>query len=174
MTPGVAICEETPLQDDVRALIAELNDAIDAQEPDTPLEFRFQMTAEQMAGPETTTFVARLDGRAVGCAAVRRHAAGLAEVKRMYLRTDARGRGIADLLLAAVEEKARSEGFGRLSLETGLGFHAARKVYERAGFEVCGPFADYPDSGYAAFYTKILGSDGAAAAVSRTSDESRP
>ena len=60
---AVAIAIETPLQDDVRALIAELNAALLAL---TPPEFCSHLTVEQMAEPDTTLFVARDDGGAVG------------------------------------------------------------------------------------------------------------
>jgi putative acetyltransferase len=175
MTGGaVEINAETPLQDDLRALIAELNDAIDAQEPETPDEFKFRMTAEQMARPDTTTFLVRIDGAAVGCGALRRHDAGLGEVKRMYLRPETRGRGLAARLLDRIEQEALDQGLTELALETGKGFVAARRAYERAGFEACGPFADYPDSGYAAFYRKTLARHGADEAASRPFDPARP
>ncbi len=171
---GVEISAETPLQDSLRALIAELNDAIDAQEPDTPDEFKFRMTAEEMARPDTTTFVVRVGGEAVGCGALRRHDGHLGEVKRMYLRPAARGRGLAGRLLARIETEARAHGLGELALETGIGFAAARRVYERAGFVACGAFADYPDSGYAAFYRKTLARREADEAASLQLDETSP
>ncbi|PZO70955.1 MAG: N-acetyltransferase [Sphingomonas taxi] len=171
---GVEIRVETPLQDDMRALIAELNDAIDAQEPDTPDEFKFRMTADEMARPDTTTFLVRIGGKAVGCGALRRHDAGFGEVKRMYLRPAARGRGLARRLIARIEAEALAQGLGELALETGIGFSAARRTYESAGFELCGAFADYPDSGYAAFYRKTIVRREAGEAASRPFDEARP
>ena len=161
---AVEIAVETPLQDDVRALIAELNGAISAQEPDTPEEFNFRMTADEMAGPETTVWVARLDGEAVGCGALLRHAGGFGEIKRMYVRPSAQGRGVAGLMLAAIEELAAAEGLTHLALETGgEGYGAARRVYERAGYRRSGAFADYPDNPYSTFYRKDLTAAPAAA-----------
>lgn len=153
---AIEIAIETPLQDDMRALIVELNDAMNAQEPGTPEEFKFRMTAEEMAGPETTVWIARLDGKAVGCGALLRHGEGYGEVKRMYVRPGMQGRGIAGLILSAIEQKAAGEGMSRLALETGVPYLAARRVYERAGFAECGPFADYPDNPYSVFYEKAL------------------
>ena len=144
---------ESPLQEDVRGLIGELNAALRAL---TPPEFCFHMTPEDMAGEDTTVFVAREGGRAVACGALRRHEGGVAEVKRMYTRPEARGRGIGGAILAAIEALARREGFGRLVLETGHRHPAAWRVYERAGFSRCGPILDYPDSPYSVFYEKRL------------------
>lgn len=161
---AVEIAVETPLQDDVRALIAELNDALSAQAPDTPEEFNFRMTAEDMTGPETTVWVARLDGAAVGCGALLRHPDGLGEIKRMYVRPMAQGRGVAGLILAAIEDIAAADGLACLALETGGdGYAAARRVYERAGYQRCGAFADYPDNPYSTFYRKDLTAAPAAA-----------
>ena len=56
---AVEIAVETPLQDDVRALVAELNAYLI---PLTPREFQFQLTVEQMADAGHHVFVAR-DGR---------------------------------------------------------------------------------------------------------------
>lgn len=170
----VSIRIETPLQDDLRALIAELNDAIDAQEPETPDEFKFRMTAEEMARPDTVTFLVRIGGAAVGCGALKRHDDRLGEVKRMYLRPAVRGRGLAGRLLERIEAEARTQGLSELALETGIGFTAARRTYEQAGFETCGAFADYPDSGYAAFYRKTLARREASEAPSRPFDPARP
>lgn len=160
----VAIAIETPLQDDMRMLIAELNAAMDAQEPETPRQFNFRMTAEEMAGPQTTVWIARLDGAAVGCGALLRHAGGFGEVKRMYVRPSAQGRGIAQAVLERIEDRARREGLVFLALETGGdGYGAARRLYERSGHQPCGAFADYPDNPYSAFFQKTLSRPAAAA-----------
>lgn len=171
-TIAITIAEETPLSDDMRALIAELNAAMDEMEPETPEDFNFRLSVEEMAGPETTVFVARRDDRAIGCCALRRHDGGLAEVKRMYVRPAARGLSVGARLLSALEAKAAGEGISRLALETGHAFHAAHRVYERAGFERCAAFADYPDSPFAFFYDKALG--WASAARADISTEARP
>ena len=161
---AVEIAVETPLQDDMRALIAELNDAIDAQEPGTPKEFNFRMTADEMAGPQTTLWIARIDGAAVGCGALHRHEGGFGEVKRMYVRAAAQGRGVAGLILRAIEEQAAAEGLTHLALETGgEGYAAAQQLYERAGYVRCGAFAGYPDNPYSTFYRKDLSAAPAAA-----------
>ena len=149
----VTIAVETPLQDDVRALIAALNEHLLTI---TPPEFCSHMTVEQMADADTTVFVARDEDRAVACGALRRHGAGVAEVKRMYTLPSHQGQGIGGRILALVEKLARAEGFTRLVLETGHRHEAAWRVYERGGFTRCGPVLDYPPSEYSVFYEKPL------------------
>ncbi|MBM3647325.1 MAG: GNAT family N-acetyltransferase [Alphaproteobacteria bacterium] len=149
----IAVAVESPLQDDVCGLVAELNAALLAL---TPPEFAFHMTVEDMAAPDTTVFVARDAGRAVACGALRRHAGGIGEVKRMYTRPSHRGRKIGAMIVERIETLARKEGFKRLVLETGDRHPAAWAVYERAGFRRCGPVLDYPESKWSVFYEKAL------------------
>jgi putative acetyltransferase len=151
---SISISVESPLKDDIRTLIAELNAALLEL---TPPEFVFHMTAEQMAEPDTTVFIAREDGQAVACGALKRHAGGIGEVKRMYTRPSHRGRKIGALIVEHVVALARREGFKRLVLETGDRHPAAWTVYERAGFTRCGPVLDYPDSKWSVFYEKSFG-----------------
>jgi len=145
---------ETPLSDDVRALVKALNEyTFDL----TPAEFRHHMTVEQMAGADTTLFVARdANGATLGMGALRRHANGVGEVKRMFVKPSARGLGVGRAILERIEALARQEGIGRVVLETGSNFDAAKRVYERGGFETCEPVLDYPPSAWTAFYAKSL------------------
>jgi putative acetyltransferase len=150
---AVEIAVETPLQDDVRALVAELNAALLEL---TPPEHCYHLTVEQMAGKDTTVFIARDNGLAVGCGALKRHDDSVGEVKRMYTRPSHRGRKIGAEIVGRVEALARQEGLERLVLETGDRHPAAWSVYERAGFSRCGPVLDYPDSEWSVFYEKSL------------------
>jgi putative acetyltransferase len=150
----VSIAVESPLQDDVRVLVAGLNAHLLEL---TPPEFCSHMTVEQMADADTTVFVARDDeGRAVACGALRRHEGGTGEVKRMYTLPSQQGQGIGGRILERIEELARDEGLTRLVLETGHVHDAAYRVYERGGFTRCGPVLDYPDTGWSVFYEKLL------------------
>ena len=158
---AITIAVETPLQDDVRGLVAELNAYLI---PLTPRQFQFQLTVEQMAEPSVTLFVARdAEGRSIGMGALKEHGDGLGEVKRMYTLPSARGQRIGQQVLQRIENLARQKGITRLVLETGeaTGYEPAYRVYERGGFTVCGAVLDYPDSGYSRFYEKKLAAEGA-------------
>jgi putative acetyltransferase len=147
-----AIAIETPLSDEVRGLICELNGVLLAL---TPPEHCYHMTAEEMAQSDTTVFVARMERQAVGMGALRRHGT-VGEVKRMYTRPFCQGRGIGGRILEQIEGLARREGLSRLVLETGDRHPAAWRVYERAGFRRCPPVLDYPASSWSVFYEKGL------------------
>lgn len=147
------IAIESPLSDEFRALLDELNATLLEL---TPPEHCYHMTAEEMARPDTTVFVARENGEAIACGALKRHGNGIGEVKRMYTRPACQGRGLGGLILGEIERLARSEGLARLVLETGDRHPAAWRVYERAGFTRCGAVLDYPDTKWSVFYEKPL------------------
>jgi putative acetyltransferase len=151
MTISIAI--ESPLQDEVRTLVAELNATLLEL---TPPEHCHHLTVEQMADADTTVFIARDGGQAVACGALKRHAEGIGEVKRMYTRPSHRGKKIGADIVGLIESLARTEDLKRLVLETGDRHQAAWTVYERAGFNRCGPVLDYPDVKYSVFYEKAL------------------
>lgn len=153
---GVSIAIETPLQDDVRRLVDRLNEHL---LPLSPLEFQFKMTVEQMADSDTTLFVARdEDGRAVGMGALKVHSPHLGEVKRMFTDPEVRGKRIGSALLERIVGLARERGLAVLMLETGTGegMAEAHRLYTRSGFVPRGPFLDYPESEWSAFFEMQL------------------
>lgn len=79
-----------------------------------------------------------------------------AELKRMWVVPQQRGKGISRTMLEALEAKAREEGVRCLRLETGIENHAALALYERAGFTRCDPFGDYRPDPLSVFMHKSL------------------
>jgi len=150
---SVAIAVETPLSDDVRRLVAALNEVTLKL---TPREFTHHLTVEQMAGPEMTVFVARQNGQAIAMGSLRRHPGQVGEIKRMYTMPEYQGQGIGKRILAEIEALSRREGLTSLALETSNNFEAALQLYRRAGFESCGPLLDYPATPFTAFFRKSL------------------
>lgn len=128
--------EPTP---EVRGLIDELNAVLGANyEPHQ----RHGLSLDQLFEPHVRFFVASLDGVASGCGGVAlfEH---YAEVKRMFTRPQARGRGVAKALLRKIEDEARASGKAVLHLETGPYQHEAIGLYRSSGFQSCGPFGAY-------------------------------
>jgi putative acetyltransferase len=94
-------------------------------------------------------------GRAVGTGAL--VLCGVwAELKRMWVVPELRGKGVSRTMLQALEAKAREEGVRCLRLETGIENHAALALYERAGFTRCDPFGDYRPDPLSVFMQKQL------------------
>lgn len=151
---AISVAVETPLQDEVRELVRQLNSFLLSL---SPPEACYHMTVEQMAESATTLFVARDEaGRAVGMGALRREGGGVAEVKRMYTLPEVRGRRVGSTLLDRIVALAEEEGVARLVLETGDRHPEAWRLYESRGFVRCGPVLDYPDSQWSVFYEKPL------------------
>jgi putative acetyltransferase len=125
--------------DNVRLLIgeldAELNSAYEPQQ-------RHGLKLDAIFQPGVMFFMAELEGNPVGCGGVA-FENGLAEVKRMYVRPAARGRGVAQAILSRLEAEALRKGMTRLVLETGDAQRAAMGFYQRAGFTRRGAFGAY-------------------------------
>ena len=124
----------------------------------TPLESKHALDLDGLRRPEVT-FWSVLDGDTlVGCGAIKGLDDSHAEVKSMRTAADRRGTGVASRLLAHILAEAKRKGFSRLSLETGATepFWPARRLYEKFGFEYCGPFADYRPDPLSVFMTRVL------------------
>ena len=125
--------------EEVRALIDELEAELSGS---YAAEQRHGLNIEQIFQPGILFFVARLDGAPVGCGGVALDD-GFAELKRMFVRRHARGRGMAQAILARLEAEARTRGYKHLMLETGDARSPAIRLYERAGFKRCAAFGAY-------------------------------
>ena len=68
------------------------------------------------------------------------------ECKRLYVRPHARGKRIADKLLDAQEEFARSQGIEWIYLDSFDDLKTAIALYERRGFERCARYNDNPQA----------------------------
>ncbi|KAB8145677.1 GNAT family N-acetyltransferase [Chloroflexia bacterium SDU3-3] len=84
--------------------------------------------------PRAAFVVARIDGRPVGCGALRPLDADTGEIKRMYTRADARRQGVAQAILSELERLAAEFGYRSLKLQTGPRQPEAAALYERVGY----------------------------------------
>ncbi|MGY1637136.1 GNAT family N-acetyltransferase [Geodermatophilus sp. SYSU D00742] len=112
------------------------------------------------AADVSVVLVARdADGTAVGCGALRALEPGVAEVKRMYVVPEARGRGVSRLVLAGLEAAAVERGWTTVRLETGPRQPEAIALYEGAGYRPIPAFGAYvgePDAGCSLYYERVL------------------
>jgi GNAT superfamily N-acetyltransferase len=81
---------------------------------------------------------------------------GDAELKRMYVTEQMRGRGLARRILAALEEDARAAGRTRMVLETGTKQPEAIALYASSGYEPCEKFGYYRFHEDSRCYAKAL------------------
>jgi GNAT superfamily N-acetyltransferase len=106
--------------------------------------------------PEGVFLVLRDGGKAIGCAGFRRVDADRAELKRMYLAPEARGRGLGRVLLQRIEDEARSAGYTVLVLETIELMTEAIGLYRSSGYEPISPFGPYTDVGVSRCFEKRI------------------
>lgn len=114
--------------------------------------------------PRGEFLVAYLAGAPVGCGGWRQHDDTVAEVKRMYVAADVRGRGLSRRILAALEASAATAGFARIILETGDRQPEAIGLYRSAGFTQIPNFGVYGDEPGCVCFGKDLAAGGVAAA----------
>jgi len=121
----------------IAAALAELSARYGGSGDDTPVD------ASDFAPPNGAFLVAEDEtGRLIGCAGWRTHGDD-AELKRMFTLADARGRGVARQVLAAIEDSARARGRKRVILETGDKQPEAIALYEKSGYERIEDFGFY-------------------------------
>ena len=130
------VVQATPEVDD---LIGELENVLGAA---YEAHQRHRVSIEQLFEPNVRFFLARLGNLMVGCGGVALFD-HYAEVKRMYTRPAARGRGVGKALLRRIEDEARGANKSVLRLETGTYRQEAVGLYERMGFRPRGPFGPY-------------------------------
>jgi len=87
--------------------------------------------------------VAYENGEAVGCGAIKEYSEGEAEIKRMFVRPERRGRGIAKSILSELEMWANELGFSECILETGLKQPEAIGLYQKSGYETIPNYGQY-------------------------------
>jgi putative acetyltransferase len=124
----------------------------------SPQESMHALDLTALREPGVTFWSVYDGGRLVGCGAIKRLDDAHAEVKSMRSAADRKRAGIASAMLEHIFREAKARGFSRLSLETGSSSHfePARRLYEKFGFEYCGPFADYRLDPHSVFMTREL------------------
>jgi putative acetyltransferase len=137
----IAIEPADPRLPNARQLVEELDQLLISL---YPMESNHLVAIERLADPDTKFFVAAVDGTALGCGAIMICGEDYAEVKRVYVSPKGRGLGLAKRLIGRLEQEARGEGLALLRLETGRYQPEALGLFKTMGFEVCGPFGDYP------------------------------
>jgi putative acetyltransferase len=131
---------------------------LDLMHASSPPESVHALDPAALDTPDVAFFTLR-EGDTVLCmGAVKRIDTGHAEIKSMHVVAEARGRGLARVMLDHLLAEAAHLGYTRLSLETGVEpvFAPARALYARAGFDYCGPFEGYSLDPNSVFMTKAI------------------
>ena len=113
----------------VRNLFRQYADSLD-------FDLEFQGFSEELATipgkyaiPEGCILLAEDSGQFVGCVALRPLEDKICEMKRLFVRSDYRGRGIGRMLACSVIDKAREIGYEKMRLDTVATMKEARTLY---------------------------------------------
>lgn len=143
--------------------VVQLIDELDAyQMPLYPIESHHGIDLDALSRPEVLFAVIRDDtNAAIGCGAVVlcTDDGEYGELKRMYVRPALRGRGLAQDLLAFLEDQAGQHGCGVFRLETGIRQPEALGLYRKAGYAERGPFGSYGPDPLSVFMEKRVATD---------------
>lgn len=96
------------------------------------------------------------DEIAVGCGAFKEYEPTVAEIKRMFVLPEKRGKGIASTVLNALEIWAKENGFQDVILETSNQLTNAISLYQKSGYEVIPNYGQYIDVESSVCMKKIL------------------
>lgn len=125
---------------EVRALFVEYVEWLD-------VDLAFQGFPEELAGlpgayapPAGRLLVARAQGPAAGCVALKPRGPGTAEMKRLWVRPAFRGQGLGRALAEAAIAGAREIGYRRLVLDSLPKLAPAIAMYRRMGFTDTAPY----------------------------------
>ena len=144
---------ERPDTPEATALIDELERHLASR---YPAESRHGYSVEKLIREGVAFFVARTGGAPVGCGGVQIYAREYGELKRMYVRPQFRGLGLAKKLIAQLEAYACERNVPLLRLETGIHQHEAIALYKKMDFQLIPPFGEYKSDPMSLFFEKRL------------------
>ena len=107
-------------------------------------EHRHGYSVAKLLAEAVAFFVLRADDVAAGCGGIQLFGTAYGELKRMYVRPQARSRGVGRALLAALEEAAVSLGYVAARLDTGPKQVHGLELYRSAGYVDVEPYNDNP------------------------------
>ncbi len=119
------------------------------------IEQEFMDLTKQYSKPQGAVILLKIDTKPVGCVGVRLFEDTICELKRMYLRDEARGKGLGKALLQKSFEVAKQLGYSRMRLDTIASMTSATQLYEKSGFYEIAPYRYNPMNG-AKYYERLL------------------
>ncbi len=126
-------------------LITQLDNALNGKYQETQKEYNKYNKIESL----DTVIVVFDEEKPVGCGCFKQFGGDKVEIKRMYVSSDYRGKGISKLILGELEAWAKDLGFTKAILETGLKQAEAIGLYSKYGYhkiENYGQYKNLPNS----------------------------
>jgi ribosomal protein S18 acetylase RimI-like enzyme len=131
----------------VRAMLEEYVEWIGLDLAFQEIEAELNGLPGDYAPPRGALFVAVDAPRHLGMIALRPLDGPVGEMKRLYVRPQARGRGLARRLIASLCDEAKRLGYAELRLDTLPMMGDAQAIYEAFGFVDISPYYETPIEG---------------------------
>jgi len=119
---------------------------VEAYFDDAAFERELEDLARTYAPPAGALLLARMNGDPVGCVALRRLDERTCEMKRMFVRPQAQGRGVGGALARTIIAVAAQAGYATMVLDTSVRQREAAALYRGLGFTCIAPYYDVPEA----------------------------
>jgi len=132
---------------EVRSLFREYADGLGIDLGFQDFEAEMAELPGKYAEPEGRLFLAWSGTAAIGCVALRPLAGDSCEMKRLYVRPQARGEQLGRRLVQHICKEALEAGYSRIYLDTLPTMEAAQQLYQSLGFRPTEPYVFNPIPG---------------------------
>lgn len=139
MNPAIKVVKTTSENPDFIFLIETFDTFLWERYPELKKEY----WGNNLIEFNPNVIVVYLDEKPVGCGCFKKYNGNTAELKRMFVSPEARGLGLAQLIIKELEIGARDQGFKTLILETLYKQIEAISLYQKVGFEIVENYEPY-------------------------------
>ena len=150
---NVIVVKESALSPDAQWLIKELSEELSTRYGDGDSS---SFKPEDTDKPKSCFVIARIESNAVGCGALMPFEDDIAEVKRMYVKKEIRGKGVSVKILVELEKYAKEYAYKKIWLETGVMQPEAIGLYEKAGYVRIKNYGKYENNPLSVCYEKTI------------------
>jgi GNAT superfamily N-acetyltransferase len=157
MTGRIATHKEDPHSELAAKFLAAILTELARRYPDREDNEADSFSPDDVTVPRSAFIIGTLEGKPVGCGALRPWDEETVEIKRMFVEERARGSGVAAAILRELERLAFDFGYKRMILETGVRQPEAIALYTRHGFQKIEPFGEYVGNSLSVCYAKPTG-----------------
>lgn len=137
--------------DEIAELFSEYTQMLKDNDPTVAAYLELQNYDDELADlrhkygePDGRLYIAYLGDKAVGCVGMKRQTESACELKRLYIRPEYRGRGLARYLSELILSEAKKAGYKSVLLDTLDFLKDAQALYKRLGFHEIPKYNDSP------------------------------